>query len=189
MITTKKKYLSPEDYLKIERDALTKSEYYKGEMFAMSGTSVNHNIISGNIFAKLHNMLAISNSIVLSADVKICVSENGLFTYPDVSVVSGNILFFDDSKDVVLIPVIIFEVLSPSTQNYDRGGKFQLYRDIKSLKEYILVSQSEIRIEHYHKLDESEWLLTEAKKYEEIINLNSINCSIKVSDIYAKVKF
>ena len=189
MITTEKKYLSPEEYLKIERDALTKSEYYKGEMFAMSGSSVNHNIISGNIFADLHRQLNNSDFIVFTGDVKICVSENGFFTYPDVSVISSNIIYYDESKDVVMNPVVIFEVLSKSTHRYDRGGKFMLYREIDSLEEYILVSQNEIKIEHYTRQNGSDWHRTEINNIEEEIVLRSIRCIIKVSDVNLKVNF
>ena len=189
MITTEKKYLSPEEYLKIERDAVTKSEYYKGEMFAMSGSTVNHNIISGNIFAALHIQLNNSDFIVFTGDVKICVSENGLFTYPDVSVISSNIIYYDESKDVVMNPVVIFEVLSKSTQRYDRGGKFMLYKEIDSLEEYILVSQNEIKIEHYTRQNVSDWHKTEINNTEQEIFLKSISCSIKVSDVYFKINF
>ena len=189
MITTEKKYLSPEEYLKIERDAVTKSEYYKGEMFAMSGAGLNHNKITTNIIRELGSELKNTDCSIFGSDMRIKVSEKGLFTYPDVSIVKSEIELYDEITDTILNPVVILEVLSKSTQRYDRGGKFMLYKEIDSLEEYILVSQNEIKIEHYIRQNVSDWHKTEINNTEQEIFLKSISCSIKVSDVYFKVYF
>lgn len=151
MLTKEKKYISAEEYLKSEREAETKNEYYDGEVFAMTGASLNNNIISTNILGSLFNKLKDSSCRPFGSDMRINVSENGLFTYPDISVVCGNMEFYDDETDTLLNPVVIFEVLSISNHNYDRGGKFNLYRDIKTLKDYVLVTQDSVNIEHYQR--------------------------------------
>ena len=121
--------------------------------------------------------------------MRIKVSEKGLFTYPDVSIVKSEIELYDEITDTILNPVVILEVLSKSTQRYDRGGKFMLYKEIDSLEEYILVSQNEIKIEHYIRQNVSDWHKTEINNTEQEIFLKSISCSIKVSDVYFKVNF
>ncbi len=189
MFTKEKKYISPEEYLKSEREAETKSEYYDGEVFAMSGASLKHNIISGNIFADLHAKLKNTSCKPFGSDMRINVSESGLFTYPDISVVCGEIEFYDNTTDSILNPVVIFKVLSKSTNNYDRGGKFKLYRDIKSLKEYILVAQYSVNIEHYQKQLDGKWLLNEIKIIEAELNIDSIECKLNISDFYSGIRF
>jgi len=189
MITKEKKYYSSEEYLKLERAAEIKSEYFNGEIFAMSGASVNHNIIAGNIFANLHAKLKNNKCKPFTSDMRINVSDNGLFTYPDISVICGEIKFLDDETDTVTNPKVIFEVLSRSTQNYDRGGKFKLYRDINSLEEYILVSQDTVTIEHFIRQKDNKWLLNELKSINDSLIMNSINCTLELSVIYEDVKF
>ncbi len=189
MLTKEKKYISPEEYLKSEREAETKSEYYDGEVFSMSGASLRHNIITTNVLATLYNKLKNTSCRPFGSDMRINVSDDGLFTYPDISVVCGEIEFYDDETDTILNPVVIFEVLSKSTHNYDRGGKFKLYRDIKSLKEYILISQDSINIEHYQKQTDGKWLLNEIKTIEPPLNLDSIESKLNITDIYNGIKY
>lgn len=188
MITKEKKYISPEEYLKFERQSEEKHEYFNGEVFAMSGASINHNIISGNIYADLHGMLKGTRYIPFGSDMRVSITENGLYTYPDVSVFSREIKLLDEEEDTALYPKVIFEVLSKATQGYDRGGKFKLYRDIPTLQEYVLVSQDSINIEHYKKQTDGKWLLEEVKKIEDTVVLSSIDCKLDLKDIYDRVK-
>lgn len=189
MLTKEKKYISPEDYLKSEREAETKSEYYDGEVFAMSGASLKHNIITTNILGSLFNKLKNTPCRPFGSDMRVNVSDNGLFTYPDISVVCGEMEFYDNETDTLLNPVVIFEVLSKSTHNYDRGGKFKLYRDVRSLKEYILVAQDSINVEHYQKQPDGKWLLNEIRILESELAIDSIECKLNISDIYSGIKF
>src|SRR6202012_6265077 len=133
----KRKY-SIEEYLEMENAATEKHEYYKGEIFAMSGAKHQHNLVAGNIYAPLKNKLRDKPCKPLNSDSRIHIEKNTLFTYPDISVVCGDPVFLNDDEWNLLNPTVIIEVLSPSTQNYDRGDKFNLYRDIPTLKEYIL---------------------------------------------------
>ena len=189
MITKEKKYISPEEYLKFERQSEEKHEYYNGEVFAMSGASVSHNIIAVNILVALANKLKGTSYISLGSDMRVYVSENGLYTYPDVSVFHSEVKLQDDEKDTALYPTVIFEVLSKATQDYDRGGKFKLYRDIPTLEEYVLVSQDSINVEHYKKQHDGKWLLEEIKNLEDKLILSSIDSELDLKDIYYKVKF
>ena len=189
MITKEKKYISPEEYLKFERQSEEKHEYFNGEVFAMSGASVKHNIISSNLIISLGNDLKGTSYLPLGSDMRVYVSVNGLYTYPDVSVFRNEIKLLDEEKDTALNPIVIFEILSKSTQDYDLGGKFKLYRDIPTLEEYVLVSQDNVNVEHYKKQSDGKWLLEEIKDIQEKIELDSIDCELKLSDIYNMVKF
>lgn len=189
MITKEKKYISPDEYLKLERLSPTKNEYYKGEIFAMSGASTKHNIISGNIFAALHAKLKNTEYMTFGSDMRMYVSENGLFTYPDISVYEREVKLYDKEEDTILYPVVIIEVLSKSTQGYDRSDKFKLYRDISSLKDHVLVSQDEISVEHFTKQIDGKWLLNEIKENNGKIILDSINVTLDINDVYYKIKF
>ncbi len=188
MITKEKKYITPEEYLKLERESETKNEYYSGEIFAMSGACLNHNILTTNILANLHNKLKNSKCIPFGSDMRMYVSENGLFTYPDVSVFCSEMKLYDDENDTALYPIVIFEVLSKATQDYDRGGKFKLYRDIGTLEDYVIVAQDSVSIEHYHKQPDSKWILEEFKNISDELILDSIKVSLKLSEIFEGVK-
>src|ERR1700683_3056936 len=148
--------LTEEQYLAIERAAEFKSEFLDGVMRERSGVSLRHAGLTGNIVAELHGMLRDSKCHVFNSDLRVRFSSR-MYTYPDVSVVCGKLLLADDQKDVLLNPIVIFEVLSPSTELYDRGMKFQLYRTIPSLREYILVDQNKVQIEQYIHQDASTW--------------------------------
>ncbi len=189
MITKEKKYISPEEYLKFERESKEKHEYYNGDVFAMSGAGFNHNVIACNIIAILHNKLKGTNYIPLGSDMRVYVSANGLYTYPDISVFNIEIKLQDEEKDTALNPIVIFEVLSKSTQDYDRGGKFKLYRDIPTLEEYVLVSQDTVNAEHYKKQQDGKWLLEEIKNIHDKVTLSSIECELELKEIYERVEF
>jgi Uma2 family endonuclease len=180
-------YLSPEEYLAIERRAEYKSEYVDGVMYAMSGASVRHNLIVGNVIAGLNVQLRKTPCSVYPSDLKVRVPSGKKFFYPDVSVTCDEIEFADNQKDVVLNPIIVVEVLSESTAAFDRGKKFQSYQQIESLKEYLLVSQDEHVVEHYLRQEDGRWLYTKASGLDEVITLPSVNCRLALSDVYNKV--
>ena len=179
----KRKY-SIAEYLEMENVATEKHEYYKGEIFAMSGGTFNHGIISGNIYALLWNKLKGKPCRPLNSDIRIYVEKNTLFTYPDVSIVCGDVLWHNDDKINVLNPLVIIEVLSPSTKSYDRGEKFTLYRDIPTLREYILVDSQSINIEAFHINDKGFWELREMKSLPSELYVTSIKEYLDLKDIY-----
>src|SRR5437763_1759978 len=141
--------ISEADYLRIERQAEFRSEYFDGEIFAMAGGTRAHSLIGTNIAGELRNQLKATDCVAYNTDLRVKVEATGLLTYPDVSVVCGEQRFLDDEQDVLLNPTVIIEVLSDSTEAYDRGKKFEHYRQIPSCKEYLLVSQKEPRIEQF----------------------------------------
>ena len=180
--------LTPEEYLTLERKAITKSEYRDGRMHPMSGASREHNIICGNIFVALHLQLQERTCEIYSNDMRLNVSAAGLYTYPDILVVCDEPRFEDANVDTLLNPTALFEVLSPSTEAYDRGAKFGYYRQLDSMQEYTLVSQDFMRVEHYLRHNE-QWILTEFGSLDDVVQLTSINCELPLREIYAKVEF
>lgn len=187
MSSVPKPYLTPEEYLAIERKAEIKSEYYQGEMFAMSGASREHVVISGNINGELHQHFKDRPCESYQSDMRVKVDATGLYTYPDVIAVCGEPRFEDSHVDTLLNPVVVFEVLSDSTESYDRGKKASHYRTVDSLKEHILVSQHDCRVEQMVRQDGSQWLLTELTSLEQTLKLTSIDAEIPLSEIYRKV--
>ena len=181
-------HLTPEEYLALERKATIKSEYLEGQMYAMSGASRAHNLICLNIGAEIRSQLKERACEVYTNDMRVKVSAAGLYTYPDVLVVCDEPSFEDDSFDILLNPTVLFEVLSPSTEAYDRGAKFGYYRQLDSMQEYTLVSQDFMRVEHYLRHNE-QWILTEFGSPDDIVQLTSINCELPLREIYAKVDF
>ena len=180
--------LTPEEYLAWERKAATKHEYHNGQIVAMSRASFVHNIITTNITTALNNELVGSDCIVVASDMCVQTSPDTSYFYPDVVVVCGEPQFEDNSFDVLLNPVLIVEVLSASTAAYDRGEKFEHYKRIISLQEYILVSQDRVHIEHYRCLG-AEWILAEFLSLVDVLPLPSVECELSLRDIYARVKF
>jgi Uma2 family endonuclease len=178
-------YIAPEVYLERERAAEYKSEYYGGEVFAMSGGTINHSLISTNTISVLHAALKGTGCRVFNSDLRVYIPASGLFTYPDASVVCGDVELLDDRADNLLNPVLLVEVLSPSTESYDRGTKFALYRSIPSLEEYMLVSQDQRRVEVFRKDTSGRWVLYDV---EDAVELASVGCTIPVEDLYAGVE-
>lgn len=181
--------LSPEEYLEFERSSEEKHEYLDGEVFAMSGARRDHNLIAWNIGSELHGRLKDRDCEAYLGDMRVLVPKTGLYTYPDVAVVCGERRFKDATEDTLLNPVLVIEILSDSTESYDRGTKFQHYRSIDSLKEYVLVSQTEARIEKYVKQGDGFWVLSEAVGLESTISFDSINCEIPLAEVYDKIDF
>lgn len=188
MSSQPKSYLTPEEYLTLERTAAYKSEYFRGEVFAMAGASPTHVLIVANIVATLHGQLRQRPCTVYATDLRLKVHASSLYTYPDVVVVCGEPRFDDDQRDTLVNPTLIVEVLSESTQDYDRGGKFAQYRKIPSFAEYVLVAQDECHVEHFVKQADGLWLLSETDRLEDMLTLSSIECTLFLSDIYEKVQ-
>jgi Uma2 family endonuclease len=182
---TSQKLMTPEEYLTFERASDGKHEYYRGETFAMSGGTPAHSLIAMNLARELGNALRRSPCQVHSSDLRIRVSATGLYTYPDLSVVCGGLEFDDEHHDTLLNPRVIFEVLSPSTESYDRGKKFENYRMISSLMDYVLVRQDEAVVEHYARQQDG-WLLRTLRAGD-TLRLESIGCEAAVDEIYLKV--
>jgi Uma2 family endonuclease len=180
--------LTEEQYLALDRAAEFKSEYFDGEMFGMSGGSMEHARLQKNITGELYNALRESDCEPFGSDFRVRVSSR-MYTYPDVSVVCGKPALADDHQDVLLNPVAIFEILSPSTETYDRGLKFKRYRSIASLQDYILVNQTEIRIEHYTRQANNLWILRDYQSLEEEMTISSIAVSLPLGRIYDRVEF
>lgn len=182
-------HVSPEEYLASERAAEHKSEYLDGEILPMSGASFRHTIIAMSIGGWLITHLRERPCTVHSSDLRVRVSPTGLYTYPDVVVVCGEPQFADDHFDVLLNPTLIVEVLSESTKDYDRGGKFAHYRTLDSLQDYVLVAQDAPHVEHYARQPEGRWLLEETKSLDGEIELTSVGVRLPLSEIYLKIDF
>lgn len=182
-----RQHISAEEYLALERQAETKSEYINGEIYAMAGASREHNYIAGDLFGELRSQLRGRNCKLFMSDMRVRVRPTGLYTYPDVVVVCGRPRFDDSQVDVLLNPTVIFEVLSPSTEAYDRGAKFAHYRYLDSLKEYILVAQDRMQVDHFARVGH-QWLLTAYSRPEEILQLPALECAIPLAEIYAQVE-
>jgi len=182
-----KTYLTPEEYLAIERRAEYRSEYFNGETFAMVGASRRHNLIAGNIFGELRQQLKGRPCEVYTNDMRVRIPATGLYTYPDVVVVCGEPEFEDEYIDTLLNPTLIVEVLSGSTAAYDRGQKFGHYRSIESLTEYLLVAQDECRIEQFVKQSDRQWRVTDTRSLESTIELAFVPCTLQLKEVYDKV--
>ena len=187
MATHPKTYLTPEQYLEIERKAEFKSEYFQGEMFAMGGARWTHNRLVANLIASLHQQLRTSPCQTLPSDMRVQVNAAGLFTYPDVIVVCGEPQFLDETRDTLLNPSVIVEVLSPSTEAYDRGRKFEYYCSVESISEYLLVSSERVRAELFTRQPDSRWMLTAANRLEDSLDLQSVGARLALADLYEKV--
>lgn len=180
-------YLTPEEYLALERQAEYKSEYLDGVMYALAGSSERHNLITGNIIAEINLQVRKTPCRVYPSDLKVRIPNSKRFFYPDVSVVCGETQFADDEKDVILNPIFIVEVLSESTAAFDRGKKFQSYQQIESLQEFLLVAQDEYVVEHFLRQESSHWLYTKVSDLEAAIILPTIKCRLALQDIYDKI--
>jgi len=183
-----KDYYTPEEYLALERQAVDKSEYFSGEIFAMTGASGRHNLVAGNVFAALHIQLRKRPCEIYPSNMLVKVSPTGLYTYPDVVIVCGEPLFDDEQKDTLVNPTVLVEVLSKSTASYDRGEKFEHYRKLKSLAEYLVIAQNKYHVEHYIRQPDNQWLLSETDEIQKTIHLPSIECDLTLADIYDKVE-
>lgn len=183
-----KNFMTPEEYLEFERQSETKHEYLNGEIFAMSGASERHNLIVGSTYASLYAQTRKRPCNIYMSDMRVRVKGTSFYTYPDISAVCGNAEFEDDVLDTLLNPSVIIEVLSPSTENYNRGKKFQQYRKLDSLQDYLLIAQDSMRIEHYARQGE-QWIFTDVTSPDGVVTLASIDCTLPLSDVYEKITF
>lgn len=182
-------FLTPDQYLARERQASFKSEYYRGEVFAMAGASVAHTQIKDNLARKAGNQLENGPCQTFTSDLRVKVSASGLYTYPDMTIVCGQLELEDSHQDTLLNPQIIVEVLSDSTEKYDRGAKFAQYRQIASLREYILVTQNAPLIERFSRQADGKWMLAIFSDMSAIFELATLPVRIPLAEIYRGVEF
>ena len=180
---------TPEQYLQMERQADYRSEYLSGEIFAMAGASEAHNLIVTNVIGELRAQLRGRPCRTYPSDMKVEVGPAGLFTYPDVNVVCGQPRFHDERRDMVQNPILVVEVLSPSTEAYDRGAKFAQYRRLDSLTNYLMISPNEYRAELFVRQPDNRWLLSEVTGERQSIVIKSIGCEIQMAEVYDRVEF
>lgn len=183
-----KQKISIEAYLEMENAAIEKHEYYKGEVFAMSGAKMPHNNIFKNLLIALGNKLKAKKCQPYGSDMRVHIPSNTLFTYPDISIVCGEVITLNDDEYNVLNPSVIIKILSKSTKNYDRGEKFKLYRDIVTLKEYILVDSESLHIEVFRLNENNHWELEEYNDAGSYLQIKTINDNVLIAEIYEGVK-
>lgn len=187
MSTVPKDYITPEEYLYRESMAEVRSEYFRGEMFAMAGASANHNLIVGNCIRTLGQQLKKKPCRVFPSNLKLRIEATGLYTYPDLSIVCGEPLLDSDACDVLLNPTVLVEVLSDSTEAYDRGKKFEHYRTIPSLKHYILIAQDRHSIDCFTRSNDGSWNLASCQGLDGEIMLDAIDSKLAGAEVYDKV--
>jgi len=189
--------LTMEEYLEWEKTSREKHEYYQGAVFdmpghgdalAMSGASNMHNLIFSNVFVGLGINLKGKSCRPFGSDLRIHIPENTLFTYPDITIICGDMISSDIDEDTIVQPVVIIEILSPSTRRYDRGEKFILYRDIPALKEYILIDTTSVRIEAFRINSQGHWELEDYKSMDGTLRISSVDVSLPLADIYEGTK-
>jgi len=187
MLRTKKKYINVEEYFLQEELSEYKSEYFYGEVFAMAGGTPDHNRITINLATLLNRQFRGRFCEAFASDLRVQAKKNSHYTYPDIAVTCGELKFAEGRTDTITNPVVIIEVLSDSTKDYDRGTKFTAYRGIETLKDYILVEQDSVHIEYFSKEDDGTWRLREYFNLEEIFNIKSIQAALHLKEIYERV--
>ncbi|NET48176.1 MAG: Uma2 family endonuclease, partial [Merismopedia sp. SIO2A8] len=185
--TQEKKYTTNE-YLELELASEERHEYRNGVIISMTGGTPNHNFISGNLYIALSLALKRKPFALFHVDQRLWIPDSEIYTYPDVMVSPKPIQLQTGRKDTVTNPCLIAEVLSKSTQNYDRGAKFVAYRTIPSFQEYILIDQSQIHVEHYVKTGDNQWLFSEYDDGEIALTLQTLNIELAIADIYEDVE-
>lgn len=180
--------LSPAEYLAFERRAETKNEYVGGEIFAMAGASGSHNLIVANVVTELNVQMRGRPCFVYPSDLKVAVSQDGPFYYPDVVALCDEPRFLDDEDDTLLNPAAVIEVLSPSTEAFDRGLKFAHYRTMASVQEVLFIAQDTVRVEHFVRRPDGQWLFSDRASLEAIFELTSIGCRLALDHVYDKVE-
>lgn len=181
--------MTPEEFLAFERASDVKHEYIGGQIVAMGGAKRNHNIVSINLGSELNRIIEEKDCEAYLADMRVFLPSTNEYAYPDISVVCGEPVFQDEVLDTLVNPLLIVEVLSDSTEAYDRGLKFRLYRSVKSLREYVIVSQNQPRIEKYVKKGDGFWVLSETAGIDSELLLESIGSAVLLSRIYRKINF
>jgi len=186
---TPKTYYTPEEYLQLEEISESKNEYRDGEIVAMAGGTTNHNEIAGNFYANFKFTMRGKNYKIYMGDVKLWIPRYHIYTYPDVMVIQGQPIYEGNGTTKVTNPLMIIEVLSNSTQNYDRTNKFRFYRSIPEVKEYIMIDKYEYLVEQFAKNPDGQWVLNEYESVDAVLSLQSIEFQIPFSDIYEGVNF
>ncbi len=189
MLTKQHNSYTREEYLLLEEKAEYKSEYRQGEIVAMTGASANHNRVAGNLFNALSNTLQSGPCEVFISDLRLWIERRNLYTYPDVMVICGGLQFVEGRTDTITNPKIIIEVLSKSTEGYNRGDKFHAYWTLDTFEEYILVDQYRVHVEYFRRIDEKVWEINVLTKEDETLNLKSIEVEIPLNKIYRNVTF
>ncbi|MEB3273722.1 MAG: Uma2 family endonuclease [Prochlorothrix sp.] len=189
LTTAPPRHYSPAEYLTQEETADFRSEYHNGEIIPMTGGSLNHNRIAGNMFALLKIALRGTAAHAFIGDLRLSIPTHNRYTYPDILVIQGSPQFLDNRTDTILNPTLILEVLSKSTQDYDRGDKFLFYRSIPSLQEYILVDQYKIHLEQFSKLDDRNWNYCPYGPDESVLSLTTLGLELPIAEIYEDVTF
>ncbi|MEI6442007.1 MAG: Uma2 family endonuclease [Nostocales cyanobacterium ELA583] len=182
-------YYTPEEYLELEEKADYKNEYKDGEIIYMTGGTTQHNKLAGNCYICLNVALNDLDYEIYIGDVKLWIPRYREFTYPDVMVIEGQPVYYSTNTTIVTNPLLIVEVLSKSTKDYDRGDKFLYYRSIPEFKEYILIDQTKYYVMQYVKTLENQWILTEYETEDAMINLSSINVELSLKQLYKKINF
>ncbi|QXU39872.1 Uma2 family endonuclease [Pedobacter sp. D749] len=189
VVAYQKRHYTVEEYLEMEKVSTEKHEYFQGEIFTMSGAGDNHNEIFSNVFIEIGNKLKGKPCRPYGIDKRMNIPENTLFTYPDISIYCNGLTHSDVDEDTSILPTVIVEILSPSTQNYDRGKKFMLYKDIPSLKEYIMIDSQSILVEAYYIDHEQNWVLNKHEELTDVLSFVSMGFDVALSDIYYYVTF
>lgn len=185
-----KERITPEQYLAMEVQSDLKHEYCRGEVYLMTGASRAHNVITANVVAILNRHLAGKPCEVYGPDMRVKVQASGLYTYPDISIACPPFEFEGlQGAETLLNPIAVVEVLSPSTEAYDRGRKLAYYQQVASLGEYFLVSQDEPRIDHLERLEDGNWKLSIATGLDAVLHVHAIGCELRLVDVYEKVEF
>jgi len=185
------KRFTPQEYFDLERKATYRSDYYRGEIFAMAGGSVRHSLIAGNIVGELHRRLKGTPCAVFESNLRVTIKTTGLRTYPDAAVLCGKPErdLEDKSGETVTNPTVLFEVLSPTTEAYDRGLKAANYRQIESLRAYVLVSQEAANVEWFERQADSSWVLRESRGLDGVLAIAAISLKLPVAEIYDRIDF
>jgi Uma2 family endonuclease len=184
-----KRYYTTQEYLALEEKAEFKNEYIDGEIVPMTGGTTNHNEISGNLYSSLKANLRRQNYRIYISDVRLWIPAYRIYTYPDIMIIQGEPVYEGKGITTVTNPLVIIEVLSNSTKNYDRAEKFKYYRSISSLQEYILIDQYSFATENFSKQAEGQWLLTECLGENQVLNITTIALQIVFNDLYEGVNF
>jgi Uma2 family endonuclease len=184
-----KRKFTIEDYLETETGSVQKHEYYNGEIFLMSGTRLDHNVITANLMGLLCPKLKNSPCQVFGSDLRVYVEANGLFTYPDLSIVCGEPVTRENDEFNLMNPSGIIEVSSPSTKEYDRGDKFKLYQELSTLREYVLIDSKSVLVEQFVKNANGEWILQRYNEPEEFLQIETVGISLSLKEIYDRTQF
>ncbi len=186
---TETKYYTPEEYLALEETSEDKNEYRQGEIIPMVGATTNHNQIAGNFYRRFPLTINNQDYYTYMETVRLWLSDYSIYTYPDVMVIQGQPLYQGNSQSNVINPLIIVEVLSNSTQAYDRGDKFKFYRSLPTFQEYILIEQSSYSVERYYKQKDDQWLIDFVTGENAVLQLLSVDWQISFQDLYQRVNF